>query len=64
MLDIQLILEILAVVAGNGLVGGSTSGSLSVGAGTGVTVNSGNVAIGQQLEHLIVQHLQSYMVMT
>tara|TARA_B100001939_G_scaffold145366_1_gene125935 strand:+ start:741 stop:1880 length:1140 start_codon:yes stop_codon:yes gene_type:complete len=41
--------DITAVVAGNGLTGGSTSGSatLTVGAGTGVTVNSNNVAIGQ-----------------
>ena len=41
--------DITAVVAGNGLTGGSSSGSatLTVGAGTGVTVNSNNIAIGQ-----------------
>lgn len=41
--------DITSVTAGNGLTGGGTSGgvTLAVGAGTGVTVNAGNVAIGQ-----------------
>ena len=39
--------DITAVTAGNGLTGGGTSGgvSLAVGAGTGITVNSGDVAV-------------------
>tara|TARA_A100001201_G_scaffold115250_1_gene98873 strand:+ start:2223 stop:4931 length:2709 start_codon:yes stop_codon:yes gene_type:complete len=39
--------DITAVVAGNGLTGGATSGSatVTVGAGTGITVNSGDVAV-------------------
>tara|TARA_Y100001938_G_C7985990_1_gene376904 strand:- start:65 stop:940 length:876 start_codon:yes stop_codon:yes gene_type:complete len=39
--------DITAVTAGNGLTGGGTSGavSLAVGAGTGITVNSGDVAM-------------------
>jgi len=39
--------DITAVLAGNGLTGGSTSGSatLSVGAGTGITVNTNDVAL-------------------
>ena len=41
--------DITGVTAGNGLTGGGSSGgvTLTVGAGTGVTVNSGDVAIGQ-----------------
>jgi len=39
--------DITAVVAGNGLTGGANSGSatLTVGAGAGITVNTGNVAV-------------------
>ena len=39
--------DITAVVAGNGLTGGATSGSatLTVGAGTGITVNSSDVQV-------------------
>ena len=39
--------DITAVTAGNGLTGGGSSGgvSLAVGAGTGITVNSGDVAV-------------------
>ncbi len=39
--------DITAVTAGNGLTGGGTSGgvSLAVGAGTGITVNSGDVPV-------------------
>ena len=39
--------DITAVTAGNGLTGGGTSGgvSLAVGAGTGITVNSGDVQV-------------------
>ena len=39
--------DITSVVAGNGLTGGATSGdaTLTVGAGTGITVNTTNVAI-------------------
>ena len=41
--------DITGVTAGNGLTGGGSTGAvtLTVGAGTGVTVNSGDVAIGQ-----------------
>ena len=43
--------DITAVVAGDGLTGGSTSGSasLAVGAGTGVTVAADTVSIGQDV---------------
>ena len=43
--------DITNVSAGNGLTGGGASGgvSLAVGAGTGVTVNGTNVAIGQSV---------------
>ena len=39
--------DITGVTAGNGLTGGGTSGgvSLAVGAGNGITVNSGDVAV-------------------
>ena len=41
--------QITSITFGNGLTGGGSSGgvTLTVGAGTGVTVNSGDVAIGQ-----------------
>jgi hypothetical protein len=41
--------DITGVTAGSGLTGGGTSGTptLNVGAGTGVTVNADNIAIGQ-----------------
>jgi len=41
--------DITAVVAGSGLTGGASSGSatLNIGAGTGVTVNANDIAIGQ-----------------
>jgi hypothetical protein len=43
--------DIEGVTAGNGLTGGGTSGTvtLNVGAGTGVTVNADDIAIGQDV---------------
>ena len=43
--------DITSVVAGSGLTGGATSGAatLNVGAGTGVTVNADDIAIGQSV---------------
>ncbi len=43
--------DITSVVAGSGLTGGATSGAatLNVGAGTGVTVNADDIAIGQDV---------------
>jgi len=43
--------DITSVVAGSGLTGGATSGAatLNIGAGTGVTVNADDIAIGQSV---------------
>ena len=43
--------DITSVVAGSGLTGGATSGAatLNVGAGTGITVNADDIAIGQSV---------------
>ena len=43
--------DITSVVAGSGLTGGATSGAatLNIGAGTGITVNADDIAIGQSV---------------